>query len=357
MSLAERLQHRIARSLNGLPHRVQVLLGGGRPVVRDGLTLHPEVQLILALRRLSGGQAMSSTEPVEGRRRLRREALLHRGEEVQVGAVQDLVIDLPDRSLPARHYAPPGNARAPLLLFLHGGGFVLGDLETHDSACRLLCRYGEVQVLAVDYRLAPEAAFPAAVEDALASYRWACAHAERLGADPARIAVGGDSSGGNLAAVIALSAREEALPAPALQLLIYPVMDRNACRPSEELFAEGFFLTRADVHWFHQHYSARQDPDEPRLWPLRAKDLSGLSPALVVTAGFDPLRDEGEAYAAALEAAGTPVTLRRHDGLIHGFINLGGVSRACRSAVIDVARTMNAMLTRPVRPGEAPLQG
>jgi acetyl esterase len=160
--------------------------------------------------------------------------------------------------------------------------------------------------------------------------------------------VGGDSAGGNLAAVVALEAGGEGLQAPVLQLLIYPVMDRAGCRPSEEHFAEGFFLTRADVHWFHQHYSARQDSNDPRLWPVRAQNLSGLAPALVVTAGFDPLRDEGEAYAAALENAGTPVTLRRHAGLIHGFINLGGVSRSCRTAVIELAQTMNELLGKPV---------
>jgi len=232
-----------------------------------------------------------------------------------------------------------------LLVFFHGGGFVLGDLDTHDTTCRLLCRHADVHVLAVEYRLAPEHPFPAAQEDVMAAYAWACAHARELGADAARVAVGGDSAGGNLSAVLCQLAVKNGLPAPALQLLLYPAVDRTVERPSVGLFAEGFFLTRTDIEWFHERYVGPSlDRSDPRISPLLCPELSGLPPALVITAGFDPLRDEGEAYAQALQRAGTPVTLRRFDGLIHGFVNMGGVSRACRDAVVEIASMLRKQL-------------
>lgn len=347
LSLLERLEHRFARPLLRLPPALLVRLSGKPQVVGEGLTLHPEIQLLLALRARLGAVALSELTPEEGRRRLRREALVHAGERVEVGAARDLVLDTAQGALKARHYAPAESAaRRPLLVFLHGGGFVLGDLETHDPACRLLCRHAGVHVLAVDYRLAPEHPFPAALEDARAAFNWACAHAQELGADPARIAVGGDSAGGNLSAALAQLAVREGTPAPALQLLIYPALDRTVERASLERFAEGFFLTRKDIAWFHNHYTggAGTASSDPRLSPGVCRELSGLPPALVITAGFDPLRDEGEAYAAALQAAGTPTTLRRFDGFVHGFINMTGVSPACRSAVLEIASMLRHML-------------
>jgi acetyl esterase len=201
-----------------------------------------------------------------------------------------------------------------------------------------------VHVLAVEYRLAPEAPYPAALEDALAAFAWACAQAGALGADPACIAVGGDSAGGNLAAVVAQVTARSGGPVPAAQLLLYPVLDRSTERASLGHFAEGFFLTREEISWYQQHYTGGRSPEDPRISPLRAHDLSGLPPAVVVTAGFDPLRDEGEAYAHALAQAGSRVTLRRFDGLIHGFANMGGLSPACRAAVIEVAGMLKATL-------------
>jgi acetyl esterase/lipase len=201
-----------------------------------------------------------------------------------------------------------------------------------------------VHVVSVDYRLAPESRFPAAVEDAYAALRWAFANAARLGADPARVAVGGDSAGANLATVASRLARDDGGPVPALQLLIYPTVDRTKPYPSLDLFAAGFFLTRGEIDWFYQHYSAGVEPADPRLNPLLGTDLSGLAPALVVTAGFDPLRDEGEAYAAALHAAGTPVTLRRKSTMIHGFINMIDISSSARAMFLDVAHDVRAML-------------
>lgn len=344
LTLLERMQYRVARTLMRLPPNVLVRLSGKPPVQRGGLTLHPQVQLMLALRERLGAVAMSSLPPGEARRRLRREARVHAGEPVEVGAVRDLVLETPSGPLKARHYAPvKGATPRPLLVFLHGGGFVLGDLETHDAPCRLLCRHADLHVLALEYRLAPEHPFPAGLEDARAAFTWARTNAEALGADPARVAVGGDSAGGNLAAVISQLAVREGTPAPALQFLLYPALDRTVDRESLEHFAEGFFLTREDISWFQQHYSQGVCGD-PRISPLLCQELSGLPPAFVVTAGFDPLRDEGEAYARALQEAGTPTTLKRFDGLIHAFANMGGVSPACQDAVVECASVLRNLL-------------
>jgi acetyl esterase len=202
-----------------------------------------------------------------------------------------------------------------------------------------------MHVLAVDYRLAPENPFPAPVDDALAALRWAQAHAGELGADPTRVGVGGDSAGANLSAAIALLAVRDGGQGPTCQMLVYPAVDRTKAYPSIDLFAEGFFLTRASIHWFHRQYSGAPGTHDrdPRLGPLHAESHADLAPALVVTAGFDPLRDEGEAYAAALQAAGTTTVLRRFDSLIHGFFNMVGVSPACRDAVIEIAGATRAL--------------
>ncbi len=343
ISLKGRLEHRIAKFLLSLPPGQQLRLCGGAPVQRDGLTLHPEMQLLLSLRARLGAPSLGEHPPVRGRELLRREALTHYGEPIDVGAVRELEVSGATGPLKARLYSPEssGGQARPLLVYLHGGGFALGDLETHDSECRLLCRHAGLHVLAVEYRLAPENPFPAALDDARAAFRWAFEHALELGADPRRVAIGGDSAGGNLAAVVSQLARNEG-PVPALQLLIYPVADRSIDRPSIALFGSGYFLTRADIETFQAHYAG--DTRDARVSPLLAKDLSNLPPALVITAGFDPLRDEGEAYAATLRAAGTPVVLRRFDGMIHGFANFVGVSRAARDAVGEIAGALRAML-------------
>jgi acetyl esterase len=238
-------------------------------------------------------------------------------------------------------------------VFFHGGGFMYGDLDTHDGVCRLLCRHAGAHLLAIDYRLAPEHPFPAAVEDARAALRWASAHAQELGADPSRLGVAGDSAGGNLAAVASQLAARDGGPAPLLQLLIYPATDCTRRRRSRQLFGEGLFLTETHMDWFEASYLGSVGDakgHDPRASPLLARDLSGLATALVVTAGLDPLRDEGEDYADALRAAGTPVVLRRFPGFIHGFIGAAGISRACRDAVIEIAGATRGMLASAGRP-------
>jgi acetyl esterase len=222
---------------------------------------------------------------------------------------------------------------------LPGGGWVIGDLDTHDTACRHLAREAEAGVLSIAYRLAPELRFPAAVDDALAAFHWAAANAGGLGFDPARVAVAGDSAGGNLAAVVAQLAGRDGGPRPAAQFLAYPVTDLSTKHASYRLFAEGFLLTERDMDWFRAHYV----PDaatalDPRASPLLAPDLHGLPPAVVLTCGFDVLRDEGEAYARRLEQAGVRVALRRNAGLIHGFCNAVSVSPLSRIAMIEGVR-------------------
>ncbi|MFZ0043516.1 MAG: alpha/beta hydrolase [Solirubrobacteraceae bacterium] len=347
----QRVQHQILRTLAALPPGVQVRLSGGPPVQIDGDTLAPEVQLSLAMLERRGDPPLETLAPEDARLARRQLAAVYQGEPLPVGSVDELNIG-PDGALPARHYAPAeAGGPHPLLVFYHGGGFTFGDLVTHDGVCRMLCRHSGAHVLAVDYRLAPEHPFPAAVEDARAALHWAFANAAELGADPERIGVGGDSAGGNLAAVVAQLAAHDGGPAPVLQLLIYPVTDFTTRRRSRELFGEGFLLTNSEMDWFEANYFGT-DPTrarDPRASPLLTDDLSGLAPALVFTAAFDPLRDEGEEYARALKRAGTPATLRRFPGFIHAFVSAAGVSRKQRDAVIEIAgATRGAFAAAPV---------
>ena len=344
----ERFEFRVARAMSALPPKAQVKLSRKPPVRVDGLTLDPEVQLSLAMMERQGLVALETLPVDQVREITRAQGLLYGGPGVEVGSVRDITIDGADGPLAARHYVPDEDGGPhPLLVYYHGGGWVICDLDTHDALCRLICKHAGVQVLAVDYRLAPEHPFPAGLDDARAALRWAQENAESLGADPERIAVGGDSAGGNLATVVCQLAARDGGPAPAFQLLIYPATDSVEVSRSRELFAEGFFLTKSLMEWFAAQYVGSQevDPADPRISPLRADDLSGLAPAFIVTAGFDPLRDEGEAYAEALRAAGTPVVLRRFAGEIHGFVNAVGVSRIGRDAVIELAGTTRAMLS------------
>ena len=352
LTLGQRVQHRVVRALAGLPPGVQVRLSGKPPVQIDGDTLAPEIQLTLALLARRRAPRPETLSPGEARQLRRRLAAVYAGKPVAVGAVRELGIDA-GVPLRARHYAPcePGGPH-PLLVYYHGGGFTYGDLDTHDGVCRILCRHAGAHVLAVDYRRAPEHRFPAAVEDARAALRWAHANASQLGASPRRIGVGGDSAGGNLAAVVSQLAARDGGPAPVLQLLIYPATDFTGRRRSRELFGEGFLLTNAEMDWFEANYlgAGSGQASDPRASPLLAEHLSGLAPAFVVTASFDPLRDEGEEYAKALQDAGTPATLRRFPGFSHAFIAAAGVSPSCRDALVEIAGATRAMLAAPALP-------
>jgi acetyl esterase len=344
---SERLQLGVAKAMSALPPRTQVKLSRRAPVQLDGLTLEPDIQLMLALMERQNQPPLESFPPPVARQIVQRQAAIFAGREVPVGEVRDIEIAGAEGPIKARHYAPSeAGGPHPLIVYYHGGGFVICDLDTHDAPCRVLCLHGGAHVLSVDYRLAPEHPFPAPVEDCQAALRWAFEHAEELGADPGRIAVAGDSAGGNLATVMCHQARKGDNPMPHLQLLIYPVTDFGSTHGSRDMFSEGFFLTQSEMDWFNQHYvlSCGADDKDPRVSPLLVEDLSGLPPAYVITAGFDPLRDEGEEYANRLRDAGNTVVLRRFPGLIHGFINMTGQSRSSRDALVEVAGATRAML-------------
>jgi acetyl esterase len=348
-TVRERVEAALAWVVSRLPPPLARLIAG-RPIRLDGQELDVHVQIALRLEKLMGG---FEPRPVEGARELRRsEARAFSGPRIALARVDELELPGPAGVMRARRYVPhraedPG----PLVVYFHGGGHVVGDLDTHDQACRFLAREIPAALLAVDYRCAPESRFPAAVDDALEAFRWARTNAAELGADPERVAVAGDSAGGNLAAAVAQLAAADGGPAPAFQALIYPVCDYSRKRRSYELFAEGFFLTSAEMDWYRDHYFASaEDRNDPRASPILAEDLSGVAPAHIITAGFDPLRDEAEDYAARLREAGVPVTLRRESDLVHGFINavgLGGRSaEAGRAIAAEIAAGLAARQER-----------
>jgi acetyl esterase len=250
-----------------------------------------------------------------------------------VARVADIVAPGPGGELPLRLYVPDaGAARLPLVVYLHGGGWVVGTLDSYDATCRALANAAGVAVLSVDYRRAPEDRFPAALKDAWAALRWAVDHADELGADPRRVALAGDSSGGNLAAVVARRARDAGHPPIGFQLLVYPATDPSPDAPSRSRYAEGYGLTWSQMAWYWDTYLDGADPADPDAAPLRA-ELAGLPPALILTAECDVLRDDGERYAAALRNAGVVADVRCFPGTVHGFWRWLAATRVAHEAV------------------------
>ncbi|WP_412069213.1 alpha/beta hydrolase [Rubrivirga sp. IMCC43871] len=328
-SRAEQLRGASARALQWLPEPALRAIAGPADTV-DGQTFDVGLQAILRLNPRDGAEAEAvRADPVAARARFHREIAALRSAPTPVGSVEALAVDGAEGPLAARLYRPAGLGRPPLTVFFHGGGFVEGDLDTTDELCRVLCRQAGHAVLSVAYRLAPEHPFPAAADDAVAAFRWA--QAAGL-ADT--VAVAGDSAGGNLAAVVAQACADDA--PPVAQLLIYPATDTPTHRPSRELF-DGYLLPDDLRAAFFELYAAGADVRDPRLSPIYGR-LAGLAPALVVTAGFDVLRGEGEAYAHALRAAGTPADLYRQPSLPHGFAQLTPISRASHRATVAMAR-------------------
>ncbi len=281
---------------------------------------HHEVQAVLDALEEMGAPSLEEFSPLEARDLL--DGLLGRDEpSIQIASVQERTIDGPGGDLPVRIYDPRPDESRPVVCYLHGGGWTIGSLDSHDPSCRKLAAETGYVVVGVDYRLAPEHPFPAALEDSYAALEWLADEAAAIGGDPDRIVLAGDSAGGNLAAATALLARHRDGPSIAYQLLLYPVTGDPTETDSYEENAEGYFLTTAEMEWFRDHYLER-DVDELHLLvaPRLARDLSGLPPATVVTAGFDPLREDGAAYADRLEAAGVPVTYRNYPDVIHGFM-------------------------------------
>ncbi|MBS1872628.1 MAG: alpha/beta hydrolase [Acidobacteria bacterium] len=307
--------------------------------------LHPDVVAVLEAKTASGAPAME-TLPVDEARKLAFEG--HQAVQAQpqlVARVDNLRIPGPDCDIPIRVYTP--DCRTPLaaVVYYHGGGWVVCDLDTHEVLCRALANRAHAVVIAVDYRLAPENRFPAAVIDAYAALCWTAEHADRLHIDPRRMVVAGDSAGGNLSAVVSMMARDNNGPQIALQVLVYPVTNLAALdTPSYREFATDYNLTAAQMEWFRRNYLRRpEDALDPRASPLLAPDLKGLPPALVITAECDPLRDEGEAYAKRLEQAGVPVTMTRYAGMIHPFFTMTGAIGDSRKAIRQVGEAIRAL--------------
>lgn len=315
--------------------------------------LHPQARALLTLIEERGFPPTHTLTPTEARAFYRERRAFTQPEPPQAGSVRELQAEGPHGPIPMRLYlplaAPNGDAAArgalPVLVYFHGGGWVIGDLDTHDTLCRELANGSGCAVVAVDYRMGPEHRFPAAVDDCIAATRWLRREAAALGLDPKRIAVGGDSAGGNLAAVVSIAAREAGDLPLAFQLLIYPATDMRRTAPSHTTNGEGYLLTRDTIGYFHDHYidDARHDLDW-RASPLLHADLSKLPPALVLTAGYDPLRDEGLDYAAQLTKAGNRVTYVCFERQIHGFITMGRVLDEANAAVSMCAAELRRAL-------------
>jgi acetyl esterase len=308
------------------------------------MPLHPKVQALLTAQRLSGAPALHTLSPEQARADMRAQVAAVSGPIAAVARVEDREAPSPAGPVPVRLYTPQGGGPFAGIVYFHGGGFVVGDLDTHDPLCRQIAsRLGAV-VCAVHYRRAPEHPFPAASDDALAATRWFLAGAADFGADPARLFVIGDSAGGTLATVTALALRGEPGPHLRGQVLVYPITDHvDAGTGSYATYADGYGLTGDSMRWFLRHYIANPaDATDPRVCPLRTPDLSGLPPAFVVTAEYDVLRDEGERYAERLREDGVDVTFARADGLHHGFIRLFGILDEPAQWIDRVAAWMQA---------------
>lgn len=327
----------ILKAILSLPPPVLRLMAGGGVVYEGGRTLDPRLQfLAAAARRERGLPAMTPEEA----RIASADGLAAVSGPLEPGVrIENLAIPGPRREIAARAYLPlVQDPQAPAMTWAHMGGGVIGDLGTSEAFASLLSKVARAPVISVDYRLAPENRFPAGLEDVQAAWRWTRDNAARFGAPAGRAAIGGDSMGANFAAVVAQEARRAGEPQPDLQLLAYPCVDVASETASMTTYDEAWPLDRATMDWFMQHYMGPDaDPADPRLSPLRADDVSGLAPAVVVTAGFDPLVDQGEAYARALKAAGAPVVYRCYDALVHGFLAMGGAVPAARTAAREIA--------------------
>ena len=310
------------------------------------MAVDPQVRELLAGLDAAGGPRYIEMSAVDGREWF---ANLRRPLELPIGHVEDRTIPGPAGKLPVRLYTPVGATAGalPALVFFHGGGWVIGDLESHDPVCRALANASGCKVIAVDYRLAPEHPWPAAPDDCFAAVTWVVEQAESIGVEGQHIAVGGDSAGGNLAAAVTLRARAAQAPHIAFQLLIYPALDASMSLASIGENAEGYFLEKAGMDWFYGHYiPAGTDEKNPDISPMFCDDLAGLPSAYIVTAGYDPLRNEGRDYADRLKNAGVPVTYANYPGMVHGFFGFQATVDAAREAVQDAGQAIGKALNR-----------
>jgi len=335
-------QEKLAKLLCKIPDGFFNLLYLGRRIRKEGQELNSKLQL---LSKIADKQSVAVEDDTIANTREQIEflAVAFGGDYVPLPYVEDFTIQGPGGVLPARLYKPSDTDELlPVLVYFHGGGFIRGSINSHDGVCRRLANMGNFAVVSVDYRLAPEAVFPAAVDDAYAALRWAQEHGETKGLDISRVAIGGDSSGGNLAAVAVQDAKRCGTPQPVIQMLIYPTTDSNFTAESHTTYSSGFFLTSERMNWYRDNYlPLAKDRNVPRASPGLAKDLSDLAPALIMTAGFDPLRDEGEEYAQNLKKSGVPVGVIRYEGMLHGFVSLNGFIKEADEALNAAAQAIS----------------
>ena len=308
------------------------------------MAIDPQAQAVLDLIIKAGRPAYNTLSPKDARQLFKETRPASTPTPPRIGEVRDMLAD----SVAVRVYRPAdvaADTAIPALVYFHGGGWVIGDIDTHDVLCRQLTAEAGISVISVDYRLAPEAKFPAAADDAWAATLWTVANAGRLAIDPTRVAVGGDSAGGNLAAVVALMARDAGAPSLKLQVLLYPVTDASTDTRSYRDFADGYMLTRDGMRWFFDHYlPSPAAAADWRMSPLRATSVAGVAPALIITAGFDPLRDEGEAYAVKLRDAGVTVDYLCYGGMVHGFMGMGRLLDTANRAVSHASASLRQAL-------------
>jgi acetyl esterase len=312
------------------------------------VTLDPDAAAVFKAFQEAGRPPYETVSPAEARELYLKARFVSNPEPPELKSVQPLAIPAPHGSISARLYTPlklrEANGLAPCLVFFHGGGFVIGNLDSHDVVCRKLADEGQLIVISVDYRLAPEHKFPAGVEDVVTATKWIADNARQLGIDASRLSVGGDSAGGNLAAVVAISARDGNGPAIAGQVLIYPGTDFAMTHPSHSEPETSILLTHSVIRWFRDNYlNGAADVDDWRASPARIKSLTGLPPAYVLTAGADPLRDEGDEYAKRLKEAGVPVTYRTFPGQFHGFFTMGKLLQQANVAAREIGDWLKAL--------------
>lgn len=310
------------------------------------MPLDPQIQAVMEQVAALGFPPAHTVSPEQARANGRARP---RAKGPDVAGVEDRAIPGPDSALPVRIYTPEGTGPFPALVWFHGGGWVVGDLDSADATARNLTVSANCVVVSVDYRLAPEAKFPGPAEDCYSATEWVMQNAASINADPSKIAVGGDSAGGNLATAVCLMSRDRSGPPLGFQLLVYPVTDCNFATESYSSNAEGYQLSRDGMVWYWNHYlQSDADASNPYAAPLQAQDLGGLPPAIVITAEFDPLRDEGEAYARRLEGAGVPTTCTRYDGMIHGFFGMAAAVDKGKQAIDQAASMLKAAFSSPV---------
>jgi len=305
------------------------------------MALDPDMKVLLDQMAAAKLQSFHQMTPAAAREQMTRR--VSAGDPVPIGRVEDRMIPGPNGEIPIRIYTPEGTVPFGVLVYFHGGGWVVGNIEMTDQPCRMITKAAGCVTVSVDYRLAPEHRFPAGPEDCYAATKWVSDNAAALGCDASRIAVGGTSAGANLAAAVSLMARDRGAPKIGYQLLVYPATRRELDTPSHKQFAtDGYYiLSRADMEWFWGHYLANEaDAANPYACPARAKSLGGLPPALVITAEFDPLRDEGEAYAARLREEGVATVLKRYDGVTHGFFGMASVVEKSRVAITEASAAL-----------------